>query len=253
MLALLALAAAAASDPICPDRPAKGTSPCTVPAGRFQIEVDALDWSRTRADGDTEYDWLAGAPVIKYGLGGSTDVELALTPFERVVHHGSDGRQAASGIGDTILKVKQRLTAKDAKLSLSVIPYLRLPTASHDIGDGKVEEGVIAPVSLNLPNDGSLAFTPEIDRLANQDSNGFHAAVSASLALNYPLSKSLTGTLEGWAEREWDPSGSKHQASADLGLAWQASDDLQFDAATFLGLTRDTPDVQVSIGVSRRF
>ena len=41
----------------------------------------------------------------------------------------------------------------------------------------------------------------------------------------------------------------------DLTLAWQplGRDDLQFDIGVYGGLTRDTPDLEVSAGLSRRF
>ena len=37
--------AAPAEDPICTDRPTKANLACTVPAGRIQVEADAVNWT----------------------------------------------------------------------------------------------------------------------------------------------------------------------------------------------------------------
>ena len=46
-----AVPAIAAADPICPDRPGKGTATCTVPKGHWQVETGLIDWTRDRAGG----------------------------------------------------------------------------------------------------------------------------------------------------------------------------------------------------------
>src|SRR3974390_1473621 len=57
--------------PLCPDRPGKGTSPCTVDAGYWQVEVDAFDATLEHHDGTTQDDYVLFSPTVKYGV---TDV-----------------------------------------------------------------------------------------------------------------------------------------------------------------------------------
>jgi hypothetical protein len=58
-----------------------------------------------------------------------------------------------------------------------------------------------------------------------------------------------------WAQWDFDPSGETRQASVDVSLAWvpPKAKTLQFDAQVYAGLTRSTPDVQVILGVAKRF
>ncbi len=49
------------ASPICPDRPGKGTSPCTVDAGHLQLEVGLYDGQYQRRGGITTDDTSAGA------------------------------------------------------------------------------------------------------------------------------------------------------------------------------------------------
>jgi hypothetical protein len=53
-------------------------------------------------------------------------------------------------------------------------------------------------------------------------------------------------------DRDEDPSGHKTEWLAGLSAAWMAKDDLQLDAGANLGL-HGAPDVQLYLGVSRRF
>ena len=78
---------------------------------------------------------------------------------------------------------------------------------------------------------------------------------NCSGAIGRNFGPELTGAVELWAARNDDPAGRLTQASFDLGLAWIPLKDqnLQFDAGANFGLTRDTPDVNVYVGVSRRF
>lgn len=251
MIPLLAFAVATVS-PICPDRPAKGTSPCTVEAGHWQLEVDVADRSRSRQGLVTEIDWMALAPTIKLGIGPATDVELSLVPFSQSRIRSPAGRSSTSGFGDTMVKLKQRLTAPDAPVTAALVPFIKIPTAGHNLGNGKVEEGLVAPLAFALPRGWSLGVTPELDRLADGDGRGFHAGGSASAGLNIPLTPKLTATLEGWAARDWDPAGTVRQASADLALAYQPVPSIQFDGGANFGLNRATPGLQLYAGFSTR-
>ena len=49
------------------------------------------------------------------------------------------------------------------------------------------------------------------------------------------------------------PAGTVKQASADAALAYAVSNRLQLDAGANLGLTRETPDVELYVGASVRF
>ena len=62
---------------------------------------------------------------------------------------------------------------------------------------------------------------------------------------------SLSGEL--WGQWDWDPAGTGKQASADGSIAYLLSDDVQIDGGANFGLNRQTPDVELYAGVSKRF
>ncbi|MPN64747.1 hypothetical protein SDC9_212524 [bioreactor metagenome] len=72
--------------------------------------------------------------------------------------------------------------------------------------------------------------------------------------LSWPVGPVTLGA-ELWGSIDDDPADRARRASLDLTLAWQppGRDDLQFDVGVYGGLTRDTPDLEVSAGLSRRF
>lgn len=254
-LAIVATSVAhAADEPICADRPGKASATCAAPAGHLQIETGLIDWSVERSAGARSAQLVIGATAFKYGIGDRAHVELDLAPFARTTTRAADGRDRASGIGDLLVRYKRRLTTNDAPVAVSLYPFVKLPTANHAIGNGKVEAGLAMPISYAIP-DSRLAITlgPELDWLADQDGRGRHAAMVQVVSLGVAATPRLSVSAELWRASDWDPAGTGHQASADASLAFLLSEDSQIDGGGNFGLNRDTPDVELYAGISRRF
>ena len=252
--ASLSGAALAADDaPICPDRPSKGTGTCTVPAGHWQIETGLVDWTHDKSDGATSDFVVLGASLIKYGVGDGADVELGIVPFQVLRLRGAGGSDRISGFGDLLLRGKVRLTGEDAKVSIAVDPFVKVPTAKHDLGNGKVEAGLTVPVGVSLGGPLSLAFAPEVDWRADADGQGHHAAMIQLIDLGIAASSRVSLTAELWRQWDWDPAGTGKQASADGAVTYLVSNSLQLDGGANLGLNRETPDLELYAGVSTRF
>jgi hypothetical protein len=184
------------------------------------------------------------------------DLEAAWTPYTRVSTHGPGAvRDHDEGVGDLYLRGKANLTGnRDHGINLALAPYLKAPTASHGLGDGAWEEGLVAAAAGSGPAGWSWDLTAEADRLRDDDDHGWHGAESLALGLTHALGP-LSATAELWAARNGDPSGAERQVSADAALAWipKGRPDLQLDAGVNLGLNRRTPDVQAYLGLARRF
>ena len=252
-LALLAAGAAAAEQPICADRPAKGNGTCTVPAGKVQIEVGLADWSVTNVAGTRTGVIQLGATYFKVGVSNASDLEVGIAPFTRVTAESGDSRDRVSGFGDIQIRYKQRLTRDDANVQLAAIPFLKLPTANHDLGNGKVEGGLAVPISFTLSGPVSMTLGPEADLFDDATGHGRHLAVANLVNVSGPIAPKVTLTGELWAARNFDPLGSIRQASADIAFAYTPSNDLQLDAGLNLGLTRETPEAEAYAGISTRF
>jgi Putative MetA-pathway of phenol degradation len=240
-----------------PDRPAKGTGPTTLDAGRIQLEVEAFNYARTRNDGVTTTQWIGPNPTIKIGLTSQVDVQLTWAPFQQVKVHDSfvGVTDTFSGGTDLVLKSKINLWGNEGtgKTAFAIVPFVKLGTAPTGLGNKATEGGVILPYSLNLGNDISLAFTSEFDYLRDNVGRGYHAGYVNSIGLSGPIAKDVTLTGEFWSSINRDPLVTIRQYSFDTALAWTAAPNLQFDVGANVGLNRDTPALQVYTGISRRF
>ena len=253
--ALLAVPVAAAAEeaPICTDRPGKGNAICTVPAGKFQLETGLADWIRTDASGTRTDSWAIGSSFLKLGLSDQSDLELGFTPYldVRVRRDGLDSH--SSGIGDIVVRYKHRLTNDAATVQVAAIPFVKLPTAKHALGNGKVEGGLAVPVSISTDSPITIVLGPEVDLLADSDRDGRHLQLVNLVNLSGPIAPRLTLVGELWTATNFDPVDTVTQASADAALAYTATDRLQLDLGTNVGLNRHTADIEIYGGISLRF
>lgn len=217
--ALLAAAAASGLSPICPDRPSKANGSCTVPTGHFQLETGLVDWTHDNSAG-ARSDLIAwGSSFIKYGLDGRSDIEFGFTPLETLRVRG-DEHSRESGVGDIVVRLKQRLTADKAPVQMAIIPFAKAPTASRRLGNGKVEGGVAVPINTAVGKTVTLTVGPEMDVRADADGHGYHAAMSQLVNLGFTASPRLSLSAELWGQWDWDPVGTGKQVSADASAAY---------------------------------
>lgn len=261
LLLLLAAPAAAqvvptastADAPICTDRPTKSNFACTVPKGLVQVEADAFSWISSRSGATRSDQLLFGNPTLKYGLTGSSDIQLNWVPVTRVRSRNAGGAVATrSGIGDVTLRFKQRLTGAQGSFQLALLPFVKLPTAPTGIGNGKVEGGVAVPINISAPGGWTLTLGPQLDLLADADGQGRHLGFTGLVNVAKQIG-AFTLYNEIWTSQNFDPAGSLRQYSYDVALAWLAGPTLQFDVGANIGLNRDTPDLVAYAGISTRF
>ena len=253
-LTLASAAAAADEQPICADRPGKATSACTVPVGHWQLETGLADWTLQKSGGERDTSLVIGETTVKYGLTGSTDIEVDVTPWQRATSRLDGFHDSASGIGDVRLIAKQRLSGADAPVQLIAMPFVKIPTANHALGNGKWEGGLLFPIAYSIPKTPlSIGLTPEADWVADADGHGHHAAMEQVVTVGWQATDKLNLSAEIWGGWDWDPSGTTRQASADGAVAYLLNKDVQLDVGANFGLNRVTPDVELYGGVSMRF
>jgi len=238
------------------DRPTKSNIPYTVDCGHFQYETDVFNYSY-QVEGTTRTDvLLVPNPTLKWGLTRNADLELNIAPYEIVTTKDlRTGRSTSvSGPGDLYARVKVNLWGDNGgSTAMALIPYIKAPTAPVGVGNGEVEGGLIAPISIGLPGSYTLLFDPELDILKDNVGSGHHANVANLINLSRGVTASVTAYLEYWYDVNADPQGTVHQSSVDWAVAWLARQNLQFDVGLNTGLNHATPSYQVYVGVSQRF
>lgn len=246
--------AAAAEQPICPDRPGKATPACTVPADQVQIETSLFDWSFDHSDGVRTDTYAIASTALKYGLTDRWTIEADISPCDEISTGGNGIRGRASGFGDLYLRTKYRLTNDDNPVQVALYPFVKLPTAPRSIGNGKIESGISVPIQYAIPHSTlGLDFAPEVDATANSDGSGYHPALIGAASLSDQLNPRLSISAELWSAWDFDPAGTTRQYSLDGSVAWLATNDVQLDGGANLGLNRNTPDLELYTGLSVRF
>lgn len=247
LLSSAAAAEAADDQPICADRPGKATPTCTVPAGMVQIESGLVDWTRDSSGGVRTDELDIGGTAVKFGITDRLHLELDLPAYV-------DIRHGPSGFGDSALALKYRLTDGSAPVQFAVRPFVKIPTAKHSLGNGKVEGGfaLLADASFGKSSVG-WDVAPEVDLVADSDGSGYHLAPTAAASIGVPLSGRLTISGELWGAWDLDPAGTVRQYSVDGAAAYLVSKAVQLDAGANFGLNRTTPDIELYTGLSFRF
>lgn len=255
MAPLFAGCAHAADDEpsICADRPGKANPTCTVPTGRVQVETGLVDWTHDR-DSGVRTDLLSvAATAIKYGLTDRWQVEVDVAPYNALRVHGIGLSERDTGFGDVVIASKYRLTSGDG-VQVALDPHVKIPTAAHALGNGRVEAGVAMPIDSAIPHSVlSVTLGPELDWLADDDGRGHHLAMVQVAGVGWQASDKLNLSGELWAQWNWDPAGTGRQTSADAAAAYLVTSDLQLDAGANFGLNRQTPDIELYAGVAKRF
>jgi Putative MetA-pathway of phenol degradation len=251
---LLLLAANATADlTICADRPSKANGACTVPAGHWQLEVSGPDWART-TDRSFRTDLTSiGSAVVKLGLDPASDIEMGISPYVRLSSRGNGLHTRASGFGDVIVRYKHRLTQADAKIQIGLIPFTKIQAADHHLGNGRIEGGIIAPLSFATRSGIALTTDPEVDVLADTDGHGYHAALTNLLNVGFNPSSSISLSAELWNDVNFDPERTVRQWSIDGSAAYVPGKRIQLDAGANFGLNRATPDIELYAGASVLF
>jgi len=238
------------------DRPPKANSPFTVDAGHFQYETDMVNFADQWSGTAPGYTVLAPNPTLKFGLTNNVDLEVNIAPIVGVHAFNSttDAWSTTWGFGDLFVRTKVNLWGNDGGTSaMALIPYVKAPTAPPGIGNGAIEGGVIAPLSINLPNSFSLLFNSEIDVLKDSADDGRHANFINLATLGHPLVKDVTLYVELWSDYNNDPTRRDTQYSFDTAITWLVRPNLQLDFGADFGLNSATPNAQVFAGVSQRF
>jgi hypothetical protein len=237
------------------DRPDKTESAFTVDAGHFQIEMDLVTYTHDRSQDETVKAFAIAPMNFKIGVLNNVDLQVVVETYniQTITDRDTGSRSRDEGFGDVLLRSKINLWGNDGgPTALSVMPFVKLPTARRPLGNGVTEGGVIFPFWMELPGEWELGAQAEVDYL--QDSSGFdyHPEFSNTVTVSHDI----IGKLGGYVELFSNVSTESHSAwiaTFDLGFTYALTRDIQLDAGMNIGLTDAADDFNPFIGLSVRY
>ncbi len=240
------------------DRPDKTNSPHTLDAGHVQLEMGLLGYSYDRHNSDLApiraEGWTWADTNLRIGLTNWGELQLAIPFYQsnRETDLLKHETQRHEGIGDLTVILKTNFWGNDKGETAGGMEFfVKTPTASHGLGNGKVEGGALILLGTKLPGDFDLGFNTGGSISAN-DEGGYHADIINSISISHPIAGPLSAYVEFFSSvparqsKDWE-------GTVDAGLTCQIGKNLQLDAGINVGVTRAADDLGTFIGVSYRF
>ena len=242
------------------DRPDKTESPYTVDAGHVQVEADLVSYTYDRynsARDHTRAESLAIAPFnLKVGLCNAADFQVVVPTYNVARTRNTQTRRVRydRGFGDLITRLKVNFWGNDGgKTAFGVMPFVKWPTGSDGIGNDAFEGGIIMPFAVALPGGWDMGLMVETDFTCDEDGRGHHVELIESITFSHSIVGELSGYVEFFNNLSTEHRGTPWIATADVGLTYGLTPDIQLDAGINFGLTRAADDVNPFIGISFRF
>lgn len=240
------------------DRPDKTESAYTVDAGRYQLEMDLLSYTRDRQHQAgvtiTTESWSVAPINLKAGLTHRLDAQLVLETWNEV-ETKAEGAPAVRqrGFGDITARLKFNFWGNDGgSTALSAMPFVKLPTNQDHLGNSSVEGGLIFPLAAALPFEFGLGAMTELDLNRDGSGGGHHAEFVNTITLSHDLFGKLGGYVEFFSLVSTEPNV-PWQGTVDFGLTYGLTDNIQLDGGINVGVTESADDINPFVGMSFRF
>lgn len=234
------------------DRPDKTESPYTVDAGRFQIETDLLAYTYDRRHGLAARTFDIMPFNLKIGLTSSTDLQLAYDAYSHTRMSGAT-RDRTSGFGDLTVRLKHNIWGNDGgSTAFAIMPFVKIPTNNIEGLNNDAEGGLIVPLAIDLGHGMELGLMSEVDILRAENGSGYKPAFVYSAALGFDLTDKWGLYVEAFVERSVE-SGAETIATLSAGVTYAVDANLQLDAGANIGVTDAADDVNLFVGLSRRY
>jgi hypothetical protein len=192
---------------------------------------------------------------LKVGVLNNVDLQIIVPTYNIEWTHdraaGSSSR--VSGFGDVLVRCKTNLWGNDGGPSaLSVMPFVKLPTSGHGLGNGATEGGIIFPFAMELPGKWDLGAQLEVDYLRDSGSSGHHQEFIETITASHDIVGKLGGYVELFSNLSTERKAD-WIATFDFGFTYALSRDIQLDAGMNIGLTDAADDLNPFIGLSLRY
>lgn len=236
------------------DRPDKTESPYTVDAGHYQIEANVFDYAYDHDNPENQRvdTFTFAAMNIKAGLFNNTDIQFVINPYIEEHTKGNGQTEHKSGFGDIQTRLKLNLWGNDnGPTALAVMPFVKFPTNTGDLGNTAVEGGVIFPLSVSLPAEWKMGIMTEFDFKRNLKKDYYTDFIN-SITFGHSIVGDLSGYVEFFSSFN-NEEGSAWIGTVDVGLTYAVSEDIQLDSGVNIGVTQSADDFAPFLGCSLRY
>lgn len=235
------------------DRPDKTESAYTVDAGHIMHETDIINYTYNQDHGVREDSYFIFAPNVKIGLTNNTDIQFIYQPYVHQRLKDKPLRQISKkdGSGDLVIRLKTNMWGNDdGSTAGAVMPYVKLPVGSRELGNDSVEGGLIVPFAIALTDQTDMGLMTQVDFLRNDADTDYYAQWVNTMTVSTPL----VGELSAYNELYLATShGNKPAATFDAGLTYMMTPNMQFDVGVNIGLNKEADNLNPFVGLSQRF
>lgn len=259
-------AAAGTLRPLCASRPGIGTPPCILDKQHAQVEVGLVTSQSDTEDGIALGTTAFGSTEISYGIDGNNQVSVFWAPLNlfRVTDPATGEQRETTGLSDVALRWRHSLRNPDGEgLSLAIEGLVNIPVGKQEIttspgaqqiGSNKWGFGLLLPVSVAITDTLAFVAAPGFIWSENDAPSGQHFDYDGSFGLAKTLG-TISLTVELGYSRDGEPESGKSSATVSGALAWSPSgnENLQLDVGVSVAANKDAPDLQVYLGVVKRF
>ena len=247
-----AAARAQEASPIVTDRPGLLFSSYAVGAGAVQLEIGLPQWSLVD-DGDSDLRSTSAPFVLRFGLSPDWELRLGGPLYTRTEVDSPAGDATDGGFGDLELGAKWHVAdGAGARPSFCLIPSIVLPVGEEGFSAEEPQYLLNAAAEWGLAGGWGLAAVAGVKRGETPDAETF-AEWTLALSVGRSLSDPRWSAYGEAAYVTNDLPGSGAAAYLGGGLKWLASPGVQLDFSFDRGLTDESADWLVGLGLSNRF
>jgi hypothetical protein len=241
------------------DRPNVTNTPHTIDAGHLQVETGFEDYNFYHRSHFRSDDLAVGEFNFRLGVLNQLELNAVVDAFEigRDHDYGTGKSAHHDGFGDTVLGGKLNLWGDDGgdevwTTALAIQPQFKIPTAAHDVGNGKFEFAVGFPFLVNLPAGFHLGLQTGVSDERNDANSGYVTGWQNSISLD----RNVIGKLDVYVEYASEVTTEKHSQPVqafDVGYVYPLTDNIVLDTGLSFGLNKASDNVEVLAGISARF
>jgi hypothetical protein len=238
---------------LTPDRPDKTESPYTVDAGHYQLEMDFANYTYNESGGTTTRAWNLAPFNLKAGLLNNVDLQFVFDNYLDVRTESHAASTTQSGVGDFTTRMKINLSGDDGgRTAFALLPFVKFPTSTDNLGNHAVEGGVIFPLAVKLPDEFDMGLETAVSCLHDDNDSNYLADFINSITCDHVIIGKLSGYLEFFS----DISTEGHSAwvgTVDTGLEFLVTKNVQLDCGCNFGVTRTADNFNPFAGITARF